>query len=205
LKQLLTLIIVCTTIQIGIAQEAYFSVGKNFTTYDYTNSLGESNANVSPSSGSSYELGYTFQVKSNLQFATAVTLNEFNATGGDFSNNYSWNTSYLGLQGLFKYAIYAPSGSDYKVMLNAGLNMNHIINGQQKINGQTINLTSEKEFSGVFMQPRLGLDVSYLIVREIAVGLGYHYSKNFGISSSASQKLNFSNSQFQFNIIMSLN
>ena len=205
MKQLFTFLIVVGTIHFGFAQESYLSVGKNFTTYNYTNSLGQSNPNVSPSSGNSYEIGYAFQINDKLRFASAVTLNEFNATGGNFANNYSWSTSYLGLQGVFKYAIYSPYRSSYEIMLNAGLNVNHIINGQQKIDGQTFNLTSEKEFTGVFAQPMLGLDMRYFILNNIALGVGYYYSKSFRVATASDQKLNFSNSQFQFNIIMSLN
>jgi hypothetical protein len=39
---------------------------------------------------------------------------------------------------------------------------------------------------------------------DFAIGLGYHFSKNFGLSSSE-EKLNFNNSQLQFNLVMSLN
>ena len=86
-----------------IAQEAYFSAGRNFTTYEYTNSLGESNPNLKGSSGMHYEMGFLFNPYNNIGFAIGVTLNELNATGGTRVDNYSWNTNYLGLQGLLKY------------------------------------------------------------------------------------------------------
>ena len=47
------------------AQDAYFNVGRNFTNYDYTNSLGESNSNVTGSSGMSYEIGFLFNPYNN--------------------------------------------------------------------------------------------------------------------------------------------
>ena len=202
MKQLLTLIIVCTTIQIGIAQEAYFSVGKNFTTYNYTNSLGVSNANVSPGSGNYYEVGYVLTLDKQFSIGSAVTLNEYNATGGNSLNNYSWDTNYLGFQEVFKYTAYEDN--DYSIKLNAGLNLNHIINGQQKINGQTIDLTKEKEFRGIFMQGILGIEASYLVQRYIALGICYNYSRSTNLSNGSDQKVNFSNSQLQFNIIMPL-
>ena len=205
MKQILTIVILLGTIHISLAQEAYLSVGKNFTTYDYTNSYGESNPNISPSSGDFYEIGYAFPINNFLMLAAGITLNDFNATGGDFVNNYSWNTTYLGVQGVFKYVVFSPNRSLYNITLNGGLNINHIINGQQKINGQTFDLTAEEEFTGLFVQPMLGVAFSYFILDNIALGAGYYYSKSFNVSSSSEQKLNFNNNQFQFNIIMSLN
>jgi hypothetical protein len=51
----------------------------------------------------------------------------------------------------------------------------------------------------------LGFDVRCQIINDIAVGLGYHYSKNFGLSNTTDQKLNFNNNQLQFNLIITLN
>lgn len=203
MKQILTIVILLGTIHISLAQEAYLSVGKNFTTYDYTNSFGESNPNVSPSSGNYYELGYVFPITNKLSLESALTLNEYNATGGDFVNNYSWNTTYLGFQGVFNYAIVCSG--DYLIKLNTGLNINNIINGQQKINGQTFDLTKENEFNGLFAQAVFGIEASYLILQNISLGIGYRYSKSMKISSISDQTLNFNNSQLRFNIIMNLN
>ena len=111
MKSLFTFIFIITALQFSFGQEAYFSTGRNFTTYDYTNSQGESNDNVKSSSGAFYELGLSFDVADKLQIATGITLNEFNATGGNYVNNYSWNTNYLGLKGLAKYAMFSSSGS----------------------------------------------------------------------------------------------
>lgn len=204
----LLFILVCT---VSFGQEAYFSVGRNFTTYDYTNSFGDSNLNVQNSSGASYEVGYAIKINTKLGFAVGVTLNQFNATGGDFVNNYSWDTNYLGAQGVLKFNLFKENSSRWNsknskfgLSLNAGLNLNHIVSGQQKINGQTFDLTNNDEFKGFYAQPLIGLDARCQITNDIAMGLGYHYSKNFGISNITNQKLNFINNQLQFNLIISL-
>jgi hypothetical protein len=215
MKSLFTFIFIITALQFSFGQEAYFSTGRNFTTYDYTNSQGESNDNVKSSSGAFYELGLSFDVADKLQIATGITLNEFNATGGNYVNNYSWNTNYLGIKGLAKYAMFSSSGSkiggnsyttgDYAFYFNLGVNVSHIIDGKQKINGETFDLISNDEFKGLFVQPIIGLDAKYYITNTIAFGLGYNYSKSYGITNSTPQKLNFNNSQLQFNLLMSLN
>jgi hypothetical protein len=205
MKQFITFMFIVSAINFSFGQEAYFSIGRNFTTYDYTNSEGESNENIEGSSGSSYELGYVFPLGEKFGLAAGLTLNAFNATGGTMASNYSWKTNYLGLQGIAKYAILGNSRSDFGLSLNLGVNINHIINGQQKINGQTFDLTNEDEFKGIFVQPLLGLNAHYYILNNLALGVGYHYSKSFGLTNSTPQNLNFNNSQLQFNIIMSLN
>ena len=56
----------------------------------------------------------------------------------------------------------------------------------------------------LFIEPIDHYDVQYFLLDDIAIGIGYHYSKNFGLSSGE-EDLNFNNSQLQFGILMSLN
>ena len=204
MKHLLSCMLIVLALNFTYSQEAYFSMGRNFTTYDYTNSDGNSNDNIEGSSGAAYELGYVFSLGDKLGLAAGLTLNEFNATGGNQVNNYSWETNYLGVQGIAKYAV-LDNLSGFGLNVNGGVNLNHIVNGKQKINGQTFDLTDNDEFKGLFVQPIIGLDAKYQISETFALGLGYHYSKNFGLTNSTPQKLNFNNSQLQFNLVMSLN
>ncbi len=204
MKHFLSCMLIVLALNFTYSQEAYFSMGRNFTTYDYTNSDGNSNDNIEGSSGAAYELGYVFSLGDKLGLAAGLTLNEFNATGGNQVNNYSWETNYLGVQGIAKYTI-LDNLSGFGLNVNAGVNFNHIVNGKQKINGQTFDLTNNDEFKGLFVQPIIGLDAKYQISETFALGLGYHYSKNFGLTNSTPQKLNFNNSQLQFNLVMSLN
>jgi opacity protein-like surface antigen len=204
MKHLFSIALIVLALNFSSAQEVYLNVGRNFTTYDYTNSQGDSNPNVESSSGVSYEVGYIFPMGDKFGIAAGLTLDQFNATGGNMVNNYSWDTNYLGLQGMAKYKVLEGGRSPISLNLNAGINFNHIVGGEQKINGQTFKLTDEDEFKGLFIKPILGLDAQYFLLDNIAIGIGYHYSKNFGLSSGE-QDLNFNNSQLQFGILMSLN
>jgi opacity protein-like surface antigen len=178
------------------AQDAYFSFGRNFTAYDYVDSSGASNSNIKGGTGSSYEIGVILKPYDNIGVAFGVTLNEFNATGGTLVDNYTWDTNYLGLQGVLKYRILGGSGrrsnrnEGLSMYLNAGVNFNSLINGQQKINGQTFDLTQSSEFNGFFMQPLVGFDLSYSITDNISFGLGYHFSKNFRAKNSRTFRKN---------------
>ena len=157
-----------------------------------------------------------FQIRKKFGVSTGLTLDQYNATGGNFVYNYSWDTHYLGLQGMAKYTLLAAeketevdSASSsckgrFAIHFNAGINLNHIISGEQKINGQTFDLTSEDEFKGLFIKPGVGLDIQYFLLENIAVGLSYHLSKNLAISSGE-EELNFNNNQLLFGLLMSLN
>ena len=204
MKQLLSIALIVFALNFSSAQEVYLNVGRNFTTYDYTNSQGEENPNIESSSGASYEVGYIFPMVDKFGIAAGLTLDQYNATGGNMVNNYSWDTNYLGLQGMAKYKVLDASTSPFSVNINAGVNFNHIVSGEQKINGQTFKLTGEDEFKGLFIKPILGLDVQYFLLDNTAIGIGYHYSKNFGLSSG-DEDLNFNNNQLQFGILISLN
>ena len=204
MKQLISIALIVFALNFSSAQEVYLNVGRNFTTYDYTNSQGEDNPNIESSSGASYEVGYIFPMGDKFGIAAGITLDQFNANGGNLVNSYSWDTNYLGLQGMAKYKVLDTSTSPFSVNINAGVNFNHIVSGEQKINAQTFKLTDEDEFKGLFFKPIVGLDVQYFLLDDITIGIGYHYSKNFGLSSG-DEDLNFNNNQMQFGILISLN
>ena len=204
MKHLFSIAIIVFALNFSSAQEVYLNVGRNFTTYDYTNSQGASNPNIESSSGASYEVGYIFSLGNKLGIAAGITLDQYNATGGDMVNNYSWDTNYFGFQGLARYSVLGSSRSSLSINIKGGANVNHIISGEQKIHGQTFKLTDEDEFKGLFFKPLVGFDMQYFLLDEIAISIGYTYSKNFGLNSGE-QDLNFNNSQLQFGILMSLN
>ena len=188
------------------SQDLNIVTGTNFTTYDYTNSSGEENPNLNGSSGSFFEVSYSvpFNSRSSFKYLLGLTLNQFNATGGDFVNNYSWKTNYLGVMSGAKYALTKPRNS-VQVDLKAGFNFNRIINGQQKINGQTYDLTQQKEFSAVGLQPFIGFEVAAFVSNYIGITAGYSVSKNLTVSNGSPESLNFNNSRIEFGVIIEMN
>ena len=188
------------------AQEMELVVGRNFTTYDYTNSDGDSNPNIDGASGNYIEISYNvpFNKIQDLYYSLGLALNQFNATGGDYINNYNWDTNYLGLKSGLKYFFTSP---DFFVDAAAktGFGINRIINGQQKINGTTFDLTKEKEFTAVSVQPYIGLELKFEVVNGILIGIGYNYSKSFGVANGDEENLNFNNSRFEFGIAFPVN
>ena len=180
------------------SQEIYLQTGKNYTQYDY-----KSDTNNPPSlqagSGNFYEIGYIMNLNNEkLKYAIGMNINEYNAIGGDSVNSYSWNTQYLGLQNTFSIAFINKNG--FEVSVNAGLGISSLIYGKQNINGHYLNLSSQKEFSGLWLAPKLGLQASYNVSNDIFLSLGYGYSKNINLTNSTSEKLSFNNNQLQFGV-----
>ena len=83
--------------------------GNNFTTYDYKNSLGNTNSSLRSGEGSFYQLGLDFKLNKatdKLSYAVSVVYNQFNAEGGTSTANYSWKTNYLGIQNALNYTLF---------------------------------------------------------------------------------------------------
>lgn len=188
------------------SQDLNITTGTNFTEYNYTNSSGEENPNLNSSSGSFFEVSYSvpFNNTNNFKYVLGVTLNQFNATGGDFLNNYSWNTNYLGIISGVKYKVTRP-GNNIQVDFKGGFNLNKIIDGQQKINGQTFDLTQEKEFSSVGIQPFIGFETAFFVSNYVGITMGYSVSKNLSVSNGSPEDLSFNNSRIEFGIIIEIN
>ena len=96
------------------AQNVFFNTGVNMTTYDYSNSSGKNNNNIQSSNGAFYEMGYGIPLQFNSRYRgrysitkikMSLTLNEYNATGGNSLDNYDWKTQYLGFRTNLEYFI----------------------------------------------------------------------------------------------------
>jgi hypothetical protein len=180
------------------SQEIYFKTGKNFTQYDYKSDT-SSSPSLQAGSGNFYEIGYVMNLNNEmLKYAIGLSLNEYNAIGGNAVSSYSWNTQYLGVENTFSIAFVKKRG--FEASANGGLGISSLIYGKQNINGEYLDLSSQKEFSGIWVAPKLGLTASYNVDNDIYLSLGYAYSKSFSLSNSTDEKLSFNNSQIQFGV-----
>lgn len=191
------------------AQELFISTGKNFTTYNYKNSLGISNPNLRSGEGSFYQLGMDFKLNKSaasnkLSYAVSLVYNQFNAVGGTSTANYSWKTNYLGIQNAINYTLFQNSKS-FKLKTKLGCATSTIIKGEQYINNVVYNISKNEEFSGITIQPNIGIDFQYEINEKIKISAGYEFSKAFNVSNSSTENLSFTNNQIHFGLHFPLN
>ena len=186
------------------AQELFISNGKNFTKYDYKNSIGISNPDIRSGEGSFYEMGMAFQLNKSaatdkLSYAVSLVYNQFNAVGGTSTANYAWKTNYLGIQNALHYTLFQNTES-FKVKTNIGFATSTIIKGEQCINNVVYNISKQEEFKGITIQPNIGVDFQYAINPNINISAGYEFSKAFNISNKSSEELSFTNNQIHFGL-----
>lgn len=183
------------------SQSVFFTTGKNYTDYDFTTSEKNQDSEFASGSGNFYEISYLISIdrKRTLQFQLGGTINEYNANGGDNNNIYSWESTYLGLKGGFIFNL-LPTESRFNIALNMGLNLNGIIDGDQRINGLIYDLTKQEEFKGLFLQGDAGMSIRYNLNKYFGIGVGYQYSRSKKIENTTNEVLMFSNNQIQFRL-----
>jgi len=186
------------------AQELFISNGKNFTKYDYKNSIGISNPDIRSGEGSFYEMGMAFMLNKSaatdkLSYAVSLVYNQFNAAGGTSTANYAWKTNYLGIQNALNYTLFQNAES-FKVKTKIGFATSTIIKGEQYINNVVYNISKQEEFKGITIQPNIGVDFQYAINPNIKISAGYEFSKAFNVSNKSTEELSFTNNQIHFGL-----
>lgn len=199
MKIKLLLIICFLTCQWMSSQELFLVSGKNLTSYDYKSANGASDFNLKSKTGSYYELGYEHIFNKKISYIASITLNQFNSFSTNEVKSYSWNTNYLGIQNAAAYTLFKTE-NEIELKLKAGVNIATIIDGKEQINGVIYDVKTEPEFSGIFFQPLIGLDLRYVITDYVTLSMGYNFSKAFKFSHTTDEKLSFTNNQVQLGI-----
>ena len=199
-------------ISFNYSQTVFFNTGVNMTKYDYKNSNGNSNKNLSSSNGIFYELGYgtpinysrrnrTLDRYSKLLFKTSLNLNNYNGTGGNTIDNYDWKSQYIGLKTGLEYHLF--NNSSVTASLEGSLGFETFLNGQQKIGLKTFDLKYSDEFNGLFVTPKIGINILYYFNEDIGLSGGMHFSKAFSSKGEIEgEKLQFDNSVLSFGVII---
>ena len=197
MKMKLLLLLCGLSVQLLCAQELYLNTGKNFTTYDYSKSNGESNKNIRSGSGSSYEVGYIHPINKKFAYAVAITWDQLNAEGANGSSIYKWNTNYVGIQNAIIYTVFKTS-SDLELNFKAAINTIKLANGRQLLNNEYYDLTKQNEFNGIYFQPLVGLQLKYEVTPAFKLSFGCATSKVFVHDNN--ERLSFINNQLQLGL-----
>lgn len=180
--------------QFGFSQEIFLNTGKNFTSYDYKNSTGKTNSDIKSSSGSTYELGYEYELNDKISYLGSLTWNQYNAKGANRVDRYEWNTNYFGVQNAILYSVFKTQ-NELEFKLKAGVNTSIIANGQQLLNNNYYNLTKYEEFKGIVIQPMIGMQLNYTVTDYLILSLDYTLMKS--LPKSGLESLSFNTNQVQ--------
>lgn len=186
-------------------QEIYFSTGLNITSYDFK-STDNLPLTLNSKTGQFYELGYRLKIMDErLLYGVGLAINNFNATGGDTANHYTWETTYIGLNNQLEYVVLPSLRSPIELSVGAQMQLMTILNGEQSINGTLYDLTQEDEFKGIWIQPGAIFTVKYFVDDAWQLSLGYNYSVGLNVSNSTEEKFKINNQQIRFGIHFNLN
>ncbi len=179
------------------AQQIFIKSGINNTSYHFE-APDANEINLRTASGTSYELGFEHQFKnSKVSYLSSITINQFNANASNGATSYSWRTSYLGLQNMLAYTVFKEKNK-FNTQLKVGLNTITIVKGEQFINTSFYDIKKQEEFSGITLQPAVGITTSYKVSDALFMSLGYNFSNAYNVSNSSDEKITFINHQFQF-------
>ena len=201
----------------GFSQSLVFKTGLNFTDYDYKNSKNITNSNIDSSTGSFYEVGYIFEIRtgnfrkragcslciSELNYTSSISLNQYNAKGGNNIDQYSWDTNYIGWNNYINYSFLSQK-QFLDISIKGGLGIATIINGKQQMGGQIFDLKYNNEFNGLWIYPTIGLNIRYDLFNQTYLSLGYDFTKLFSLNKN-SESLSFNNKQLGFGILININ
>lgn len=204
MRKISLLLIVFMALTNSYSQEVYFLTGSNFTKYNFKSSNEPMATPLQSGTGTSYEMGYTRPLKNNrFSHTIGVNLNEYNAVAGSMANSYQWDTKYLGVNNSLGLTI--PLTTNFKLLLNAGLNLSTIIYGKQEINGAIYDLKSQDEFSGLIFIPNTGIHLKYKLNDFGYLSFGYGLSRSLILFNTSQEKLTTITNQILFGIHFNIN
>lgn len=160
-------------------QQISIEVGKNISSFEYSNSLGENLENLQSTNNSFINLGYRRTIFTQRLFLNAKALyNTYGATGSDqiLDNYYAWEASYLGPGLGLEYEIVHLG--DFVFSLKGEASAEFLIQGTQKINHQVYNLTNEGDFDSSIYFLRAGVNFQYKINDRLDVFTQYMYGES---------------------------
>lgn len=191
------------------SQELYFKTGKNFTKYVYKDESLQVNPNIQSGTGNFYEVGLAKPfINKKFSYEVGLSLNDYNAVGGNSAGSYRWDTQYLGIHGGLSYSLlYSKTKpkKDFDFLIKTGLNAATIIYGKQEINGVYYDLVRQKEFSGIVVESSVGFTAKYAIPSFGALSLGYDFCQSINITNTSKEKLSFNTHQLELGVHFNIN
>ncbi|AIG30927.1 hypothetical protein IA01_10890 [Flavobacterium psychrophilum] len=180
----------------AISQEVYAKFGENFTKFKYKNTYGENSIKFYALPSLAFEAGLSFYLnrKENLLLNSSLIYNQYNAEAFIHEKQYNWKANYIGFQNTASFKFF-EAWTSLNLKGKLGFNVSHIISGTQNNNNIVHDLTKEKEFKGIFIQPLAGLEVAYVISDLVYISFDINKMMGFNTVNNP-EKLSFSTNQF---------
>lgn len=181
------------------SQGVFFNMGKNFSTISYKNRSTFTEKLDINGVGDAYEIGYTDVLKyknfKDLKFTGSVTMNDYNAIAESTLNRLEWKTTYLGVQSTVDYQFY--DAFFFFLTARAGLNLSTIVRGKQTVNNAAYDLVGNNEFSGIVLQPVIGVYAKYYLSKNGYLSAGLNLSKTLKLGNNI-DNVSINNTQILF-------
>ena len=171
------------------AQNLFFETGMNFTNYAYSNNDGDSNDNIGPGTGVYLRSGLG-SIGSG-RFSYGISLNQFNATGGNGFDLYNWEVTHIG--GFTQWNRYFNGDKTFGFI--AAFELSTMLSGKQVLGESSYNLSEYDEFKGLWASPRLGLNYQIISTNSVILAIGYNFQVGINTTGRTSEKLSFNTHQ----------
>lgn len=177
-----------------MAQIHHFEIGQTLSQYNYKNSLGVKNNQLTAVSGN--KLGLFFKTKKE-DVVFGLSYQEQNARGGNGAQIYRWETRYIGPQVKQFYPL------NDKLQAAFSLGTMFLLEGKQYIDGAQIQLKNNKEFNGLWVHPAIEINCVIVALQGLALRLNYQLNPAFKIGNQGVEKLSFLSHHIglQFNLL----
>lgn len=189
-------------VQAQTKEGVFFNLGKNFSSFSYKNRSAYTEKLTINGIGDAYEIGYSLPLKyksykifKDFRYSGSVTLNDYNAIADWSSSHLEWKTTYLGLQNTVDYQFY--DAFHFFLSAKAGLNVSTLLSGKQIVNTSVYNLVQQNEFSGLVLQPLVGVYAKYYLSKNGYLSVGCNLSKSIKLGNN-SDKVSINTTQILF-------
>ena len=177
------------------AQELYVETGKTQSSFDYTNSKGQTLDNLQATTHDFLEAGVRNQLFStkNLYGSLGVSYASYGAIGShdSFGNFMEWTVNYAEFKAGLEYTLFSIDKFSFYAKGTASLGF--LVQGTQTHNNAVINIENEDDFDKTLINFRGGAGFVRPVSENLSVYLQYMYGKSStlkeGTSNTADQEV----------------
>lgn len=187
------------------AQQIFTEIGRVTTQYKYTNSNGESDLDLFPTNDFSYAAGYRMTLSERFYLNGAAVFNRYGATASDevYKNNFSWQTSYVGIAASLDGEFFKRRG--YSGFARLSVEPQFMMSGTQTINGEIFSLKGVEQFDTPFTFLRGGFGFNWCSNSKIALSVKYMYGLGYPLSRGEDgEKLNLATNNISIGVMWSI-